>query len=259
MTITVTPTVELSNVPPRVRLDITASAGETATTVTRLDPDGNTVPVRTPDGAALSISGTTGLLYDYEMPYGAAVSYSSLESSATISAQVTVAVSSAWLIHPGVPALSMPVDFWKGSFEEETWDVRQGLFWPMGRSTPVVQTDGSRKAAASSMSIAIESVTDFAALRTLVQDAGTLLLNIPALMGIGVDTCYIAVGAIRNRRLSDIGTDPRRSVEMSFQIVSRPAGGTQAQRTYADVLAGSLSYTAVKANYPTYLELLAGP
>jgi hypothetical protein len=85
--VTVVATVENSTNPqdpPRVRLNVT-DTGTTpslfAATVTRLDPDGQVVPVRTADGNPLTLlhkSGTTrvGLLYDYEMPYGAPVTYS---------------------------------------------------------------------------------------------------------------------------------------------------------------------------------------
>lgn len=259
MTVTVTPTVELSNNPPRVRLNVAASAGEASATVTRLDPDGNTVVVRTSDGAALPLPGGSGLVYDYEPPYGQLVSFSSLESPATVSAEVSVGEARVWLVHPGVPELSMPVELDAGSLAEEAWDVQQSVLKPMGRKFPVVRTDGQRQAPASSVTVFIDSLDELAALRALTSDAGTLLLNIPAGLNLGVDTGYIAVGPIRNRRLSDIGADPYRSVELPFQTVERPVGGSQSQRTYADVLADNATYASLLARYPTYLTLLAGP
>lgn len=259
MTITVTPTVEASAVPPRIRLNVTASAGETSTTITRLNPDGSLGTVRTTDGAPLPISGGVALVYDYEAPYSVPVSYSSLESPATSSGQVTLGVGQVWLVHPGVPSLSMPVDFRAGSLDEETWDVNQGSHWPMGRDTPVVQTDGARRAPASSVTVAIDSAADLAALRAVTADAAVLLLNIPADMGLQFDTCYVAIGAIKNKRVTDIGGDPYRAVELPIQVTDAPVGGTQAQRTYVDVLAGFATYAAVSAKYPTYLALLAGP
>jgi len=42
-------------------------------------------------------------------------------------------------------------------------------------------------------------------------------------------------------------------------VVDRPAGGTQAQRTYTDVLATYATYSAVRTKYATYSALLAGP
>jgi hypothetical protein len=151
--ITVTPTVELSNTPPRVRLNVadTGTPAFTSTTITRLNPDGTTSPVRTTDGGPVPISGGTGLVYDYEAPYGQAVTYSSVETPGNVTAPVTVAVSQVWLIHPGTPALSTPIDLRVGALDDETLPVRQAVYWPLGRSTPVVIGDGARKLAQSSL------------------------------------------------------------------------------------------------------------
>lgn len=259
MTVTVTPTVEASNVPPRVRLNISASAGETSTTVTRLDADGNVRTVRTADGAPQQIISGSALLYDYELPYGLAASYSSIESPATTSAQVTVDESRVWLVHPGVPDLSIPIEFRIDSFDAEDWDVDEGVFYPMARSSAVVQTPGVRRSAESSFTVAVSSQDELRALRDILTDTSSLLLNVPVSLGIGVDACYIAVGKVRNARPSNIGTDPLRDVVLPYRVVDRPAGGSQSQRTYTDILAGYASYAAVQAQYPSYLALLAGP
>lgn len=262
MTVTITPTVEPSTGagdPPRIRLDIIDTDGLSSVNVTRLGPDGRTVPVRTADGNAQPLTSGTALLYDYEAPFGEAVSYSTLEDPSTSSAQVAIDSDSVWLIHVGVPVLSMPIDLRAGSLQEEEWAVQQGVFWPMGRETPVVQTDGARKAASSSVTVAIETPADLRSLKTLLGDASTLLLNIPVAMGLGVDTCYIAAGNVRNARPSDIGSDPHRDVVIPFQIVGRPAGGAQAEWTYTDILVGYPTYSALQAAFPTAPALLAGP
>lgn len=258
MSITATPTVEASNVPPRVRLNVSATAGETSTTVVRNNPDGTTSPVRTGDGNPLPISGGVALAYDYEAPFGVGVSYTTLESPTIVSVQVTVAITDIWLIHPGVPALSMPVKLRPGSLVQETLSVRQGVFWPMGRSTPVVITDGSRKKTQSTLIVSLETLTDLDALRALLSDAGALLLNIPAGMATGFDTSYIAVGDVTIGRWTDVSIDPFRDVTLPFTVVDRPAGGSTSQRTYTDLLSFS-SYRALNAAYPTYTALLAGP
>lgn len=246
--------------PPRVRLNVTdtGTPAVTSTTVTRLNPDGRTVPVRTLDGNPLVLTSSTGLLYDYEMPYGAAVSYSTTATPGSSSAQVTVDVDDTWLVHPGVPALSMPVEFMAGSFDEEPQEVEAGVFYPMGRELPVVQTSGTRQGIKSSFIIGTESLQELADLRALVKDAGVLLLNVPATSGLGVDPCYVFISGFTPRRRSDIGTYPARNVTCTYFVVSMPIGGTQAQRTYADLL-DFASYNALKAAYPTYTALLAGP
>lgn len=266
--VTVVPTVEPSTGPtdpPRIRLNVTdtGSPAITSANVFRQNPDGRTVPVRTFDGNPLILttsgSNRVGLLYDYEAPLGEAVSYSTAESPGTVSAQVTMDDPSIWLVHVGVPELSMAVELRAGSFAEEEWDVRQGVHWPIGRDTPVVQTDGARRAPSSSLTVAVELASDMWALRDLLRDAGPLLLNVPVSMGLGVETSYIAVGAVRNRRPSDIGGDPMRALELPYQVVDRPAGGSQAERNFADVVADNATYADLTAKYGTFFDLLVGP
>lgn len=265
-TVTVVATVEASNVPPRVRLNVTdtgTSPAILATTVTRLNPDGRIVQVRTFDGNPLILttsgSNRTGVLYDYEMPYGAPVSYSTVETPGSSSASVTVTASSVWLVHPGIPALSMPVELVAGSLESETLSVNQGVFRPMGRTNPVIVTDGTRQGGESSITVETDTLPELAALKSMLQDAGTLLLNAPAQLGLGIDTNYIAVGDVTIRRPSDVGTSRLRHVVLPFNVVDMPVGGSQATRTYTDVLAQNVSYAAIRTKYATYSALLAGP
>lgn len=257
-TVNVAATVEAGNVPPRVRLDITSSDA-TSTTITRLNPDGRMEPVRTSTGGPLQITGSSALLYDYTAPFGRGVQYSSLESPSVTSAMVTVDAASVWLIHPGVPALSLPIELRAGSLQDETYSVQQGTFWPMGRETPVIVTDGSRKGMQSSMTVATETVNDLASLRAILSDASTLFLNIPASFGFLVDSCYIAAGDVKISRRSTIGSMTQRDVEIPFTVVARPAGGSQSQRTFADVLADNSSFGSLMTRYRTMFDLLAGP
>jgi len=264
-TVSVVATVEASNVPPRVRLDVTDTGTPNlfSTTVTRLNPDGTTVNVRTSDGnpLTLSTSGTNrvGLLYDYEMPFQQSVTYSTVETPGSSSAAVTVPESRVWLIHPGIPSLSLPVVLRPGSLDESTYPVTQGVFYAMGRSTPIVVSDGARKSGQSQVIVGVDTLADLASVTSVVADAGVLLLNIPTSLGYGQDSCYIAVGDMKVTRRSTIAADPYRDITLPFTIVDRPEGGSQSERTYADVLAAYSTYAAVRAAYPTYAALLAGP
>lgn len=261
MAVTVAPNVEAAanGLPPRVRLDITDTGGLSSVTVTRLDPDGRIVPVRTNTGDPLPMSGGVGLLYDYEAPLGQFVYYSSLDDPDTLSGGVTVNETRVWLIHPGVPTLSVPIELGVGSASEEVWAVQQGVFWAMGRETPLVFTDGGRKAPSSSLTVLTETVAEFESLRSVLSDASPLLLNVPATLGLGLDTDYISVGAVTPRRPSDIGTDTLRAVDMPYMVVRRPAGGSQATRTWTDVKIDYDTWADVKAAYGTWFNLLAGP
>lgn len=256
MTVTVAATVELDNQPPRVRLDVAADDGETSATITRLNPDGRTVIVRTEDDGPLPISGGAALLYDYELPYGQAVSYSSLESPGEESAQVTVDAADVWLIHVGVPALSLPVRV--ASFGSRVRPVERAVYRPMGAEFVVVHTDGHRKAPESTIELNVADLDELSALEALTSDASDLLLNVPVSLGWGVPTSYISVGDLEEVRLIDYAAEQRRYYVLPYQVVDRPVGGSQAQRTLVDLLAYP-TLGDLQVAYPTLLDVLAGP
>ncbi|WP_100499688.1 hypothetical protein [Geodermatophilus chilensis] len=265
-TVTVTPTVEPStgpDDPPRIRLDVvdTGDPAVTQVTVTRTGPDGVVVPVRTGDGAPLPLatSGTTriGTLYDYEAPLGAPVAYSSIESPGVASAQVVVDADDVWLIHPGVPALSRPV--LAAGISERTRRVTRGVHQPSGRKHTVTQSDGQRKAPEWTLTVRTTTDADRTAVDALLEDAGVLLLNVPASWGWGINAEYVSVGDSVEQRLMPYAPEPRRHWQLPLLVTDRPEGGSQAERDYADILADYEDYAALLAAYPTYYDLLSGP
>lgn len=260
--ITVSATVELSNVPPRVRLTVTdiGSPNLFAATVTRLDPDGRVVVVRTQDGNPLTLttsgSNRTGIVYDYEMPYGQPVTYSTQESPTTTSGEVTVAEDRVWLVHPGVPALSMPVSV--AAFGNLVRPVSRNVFRPMGRKSALVVTDGARKSPEGTVELNTFTLAEAAAFEALTDDASVLLLNVPAQLPWGFPTSYVSLGDIEEGRLVEYAGEPRRLQTLPLVVVERPSGGSQAQRTYSDLLVYP-TYTALRSAYASYLDLLGGP
>lgn len=260
-TVTVTATLEADNTPPRVRLDVvdTGTPAITATTVTRQDPNGTAVPVRTTDGMPLTLttsgSNRVGLLYDYEAPF-APVTYSTVESPTVVSASVTVPSDRVWLIHPGVPALSMPVTV--VSIGARSRKVRQGVHYPMGRATPIVVTDGSRSASEYTLTVRTNTDAERTSLDALLGDSSALLLNVPAGKQWGVMSEYVSVGDSSEERLFQYGREPRRTWSLPCTVVDRPVGGTQAQRTLLDLL-DYPTLDSLKAAYPTLNDVLAGP
>jgi hypothetical protein len=155
-----------------------------------------------------------------------------------VTTPVVVPETRIWLVHPGVPEVSTPITLRPGSLAEESFPVTQGVFYPMGRTNPVVVNGGVRHGSQSSLTCLASSTTEYLTIKALVADAGTLLLNIPAGKDYGFPTSYIAVSDVRARRLSDkLVGDQLRDVELPFVTVDRPAGGSQSQRTLADLLA----------------------
>ncbi|WP_416906224.1 hypothetical protein [Micromonospora echinospora] len=144
-----TATAEPDNDPPRVALSLEWT-GETEVTIVRADPDGRSRPVRLAEPAALIGGLWTG--YDYESWLGQPATYSATVDATTItSGPVTVAVDAAWLRHPGVPSLSMRVNF-EGA-GEPVRPIQQTVHEPLGRQHPIVVTDGRRRSARSTLTL----------------------------------------------------------------------------------------------------------
>jgi hypothetical protein len=261
-TVSTVATVEPAAWPPRIKVDVTDTGTPNlfAATVVRLDPDGQRRPVRTADGNPLTLvtSGTdrVGTVYDSEAPYGAAVSYSTQESPATVSAEVTIPETQVWLVNPGAPSLSMPITV--ASLGPLTRRVTRGVYYPMGREFPVVQTDGRRKAPEWVLQVKTSTLDELDDLLGLVSDSSVLLLNVPASLNWGVETSYVSIGDAEEERLVDYAAEPRRYLNLPLTVVDRPVGGTQAARTLADLMTYS-SLAALNAAYPTLAALQAGP
>jgi hypothetical protein len=224
----------------------------------RNNPDGTQSAVRTDTGGPATLSGGAVTVYDYEMPLAQSVTYTSLETPANETTPDTVTASQIWLIHPGIPVLSQPLDLLPGSLMEEAYPVRQAVFWPMGRSTPVVIGDGARKAASSTIVTLTETAPELEAMRALLADGSVLQLNIPPGLGLEFDTCYISVQDVKVSRLTDAAANVMRAFTLPFTVVGRPAGGSQSARTFADLLVYP-NLAALKNAYADFAALLAGP
>lgn len=261
MPTTVTATVEGTNNPPRVRLNVTNSGTPALSlvNVTRT-VGGVSTPVRTLTGGPMQLSEAggqrVGVLYDVEMPYGQAATYSTVEDPTQTSAAVTVNETRVWLIHPGVPARSMPVRVF--DIAKRSRQVNRGVYAPMGRRSLVVQTDGRRKAPSYNLVVRTGTLAELQTVIDLIDDAGVLLLNVPVSKGWGVTTEYVSIGDVDEDRIARWGALQDRDWTFPCQVVDAPAGGAQPQRTYLDLLQFP-SYAALQAAYPSYQAVLTGP
>lgn len=257
-TFTLTATAQPTNDPPRVQLDVTETGTPviSAVTINRTDVDGRVRPVRTTDGGPLPVSGGVAQIFDYEIPYGTTATYQVVENNAP-TAGATLDVDVPWLIHLGVPSRSLTIDLRKGSHDQEEWDIDQAVFPILGRSEPIVITGTTRTAPASSLIAGTDTLGDRQAMKDLLADGSVLLLNVSPDLGLGLDTAYIAVGKVSSKRRSDVGTDPYWDLQMPYQVVSRPAGGTRAAVTWADVAAKYATWSAIPAG-TTWAQLAAG-
>lgn len=250
-TIALDVTVEPDNSPPRIQIDVTDSGTPaiTSVTVTRTDNSGVVTPVRTADGGPLTLttsgSDRVGTLYDYEAPYGIPVTYSTVEYPAEVTAEVTLDSDDVWLVHPGVPDWSRVVSV--AELGETVRPVNRGVFRPLGRGVAVTVTDGRRGSPEGTLTLRTYTDQERRDIDALIDDAGVLLLNVPPALGWGVDACYVSFGDSTETRLIDYAGEPGRYFAFPYIVVARPAGGTQSQWTWADVI----------ATYPTWLDVLA--
>jgi hypothetical protein len=257
MAITLTATPQPNNVPPRVLLQLEYT-GQTSATITRTDPDGNAVPVRLADPATLVGGFWTG--YDYEAWFEESTTWTATTSAGSVtSAPAVLAVADTWLCHPGVPALSQRVDF-----QGEGTPVRsvvQSVLQPLGRRTPIVVSDGRRRAKAGQITLRTRTAAEEDALLALLDDVTPLLLIVPPSKGFGrsLRHQYLALGDLSEGRVRpDYYPFPWRTWTAPYNVVGRPAGGVQSQRTYADVLAAHASYAELRTRYGTYTDVLTG-
>lgn len=174
----------------------------------------------------------------------------------TLASVITLPCADVWLVHPGIPNLSMRLDK-VTSLGDRARPVKRGIFEPYGRSTPLVVTDGRRKAVQATLTVRTRTLDELGALVALTSDAAVLLLNVPVSLGWGLANEYVSLGDLVESREVDIGADPYRVVSGPYLVVSRPVGGSQAQRTYADVLAEAATYQDLLTQRATYLEVLA--
>lgn len=236
-TLTVAATEYPDASPPAVRLDITASGTPTVTevTATRTDVTGKSYPVRTSDGDPLPVSGGVAVLWDYEAPYGTTSTYSVAASGATtVTDTALLDVTAVWLVHPGVPSRSMAV--FVTELGELTRAVDRGLFAVIGRNDPIAVTGGARGTASGMLGLRTKTDAERNALNLLLDDGATLLLNLPP-TGWGMDPCYISVGDVSVARTIEYAPHPWREWSLPYQVVYRPAGGSQSLRTWETIAA----------------------
>lgn len=259
LTLTATPHPELS--PPAVRLDVTATGSPTVTsvTVTRTDQSGKTYPVRTSDGGPLVVSGGSATVWDPEIPYGLTSTYSvSATGATTVTASASLDVAVPWFVHVSVPALSMPLPV-VSEIGELSRPIDRGVFQIIGRADPILITGGARSTPAGRLSVRTTTDAQRTALDLLLDDGSALLLNVPASLNWGMSTCYIAIGDVTTARTVDFAEQPWREWTLPYQVVGRPAGGSQSLVTHQTVYDsyGGLSWSAqyAAAGSPTWAQL----
>lgn len=241
----------------RVRLDL-FWPDVRAATITRLDADGTTSPVRNAEPLLLCTAAT---LYDHEAPLDRACTYrvAPYTDSTVYWDTDPVTISSttpllSWLKHPFKPSLSRLVHL--HVIGPRQLSARRGVARPIDRPDPVVvyQTRSTDRGAIVVQTDGTWAEND--GIRSLLADGAPLLLQQPAALGeaqlyVSVDTAELALPD------DGLGLLFQRNITLPFDVVARPSGKAAgpAGLTYAAIAAARLTYEHVAAAEPTYTDL----
>lgn len=253
---TLTATPDPTNSPPRVLLFANGVTGSTIQ-VYRLDPDGVSRPVRGGDPGTLTSGQWVG--YDYEMPYGQDVTYTEVPDDASTpgsAAAPGMDITQSWLVHPGVPNLSQPIN--RVMLGDDEGDSGATLHEPLGREFPIQITDGTRKAESSTLSFRTETTTDAANIKALIKDTTPLLLQMVYDFTDESLYKYISLGKLTRNRISSQFGDPRRVWTIGTTDVDRPAGGIAAERTWGDVVTDDVTWQDLLNDFATWTGVVTG-
>lgn len=211
------------------------------------------------------------LVMDYEVPIGTAVSYScvtystvgvpSEESAATV---VTAAVTDVWIQDPLDPATAIMV----GLATPREVQIVFPSFLPGKRVMPsaVIPIAGSKlpvglggtRQALSGIPLTLHATTQSSAdeVELLLDQAFPLCMRVPAAVPQMTGLVYLSVGDV----VPDVSNKWRETTfTLTADIVRGPGAAIVVQpRTYADLPDEAATYLALKALYPTYLDVRRG-
>ena len=254
MTATITATPDPLNVPPRMQLVVSGMAAASTVTISRIDVRSNATPIRLGNPATLTGGGWTG--FDYEAPFGQAVTYRAVPDTGAAASSVAhaIAVEQPWLCHPGLPSLSMPVTI--AARGDETMDASQSVKFVLERPDPVVRTDGVRRPPTFDLTLRTWALDEEDALDSLLADSSPLLLQTvyPDVERVGYE--WLSVGPVARSHLVPWQGNLVRHWTMSCTTVIAPSGLLQAQRTVADVAAQFATVAQAKAAYATVRDVV---
>lgn len=242
---------EPGNSPPRMLLSLTGFLGTTVT-VTRIDSNGNRSPVRLGNPGTLNAGAWIG--YDYEAPFNKTVRYEAAATLTVTSDPVTLTVGRPWLIHPGIPALSQPVNLVAPPTRSR--ETNQGVHNILGRRTPIIITDGARRAPTFDLQLHTDTLDAEAALDVLLDDAAVLLLQV-AYDGVARgDYWWVSVGQVTATAMVDVYEVPVMQWTLACTVTDAPSGLLQSQRSWGDVIAEEATWADTVSDFATWRDLI---
>jgi hypothetical protein len=181
-----------------------------------------------------------------------------------------------WLIHPGVPSLSLPVT--GILLTDDQSDSGTALHAPLGRADPIPVSDGARKTPAFQVSFrtggeiysfpggftfpgeltfpGAQDQND--ALKAILRDSAPLLLQIVYPFTDIAMYRWISIDRVTTARVTMLFGDQQRVWTLDCTEITRPAGGIAAQRTWADLVAECATWQDVIDKYATWTGVTTG-
>lgn len=249
MTAAITATPDLVNSPPRMQLAVSGMAGASVVTVSRVDADGTMTAVRTANPATLAAGSWVG--FDYEAPFNVNVHYVANPDVGTNATSSTVKLDpdAPWLIHPGIPDLSVPLDM--APLGDRTRSTNQGVHQPLGRADAVVITDGVRRLPTFDLTCYTHTLLDYDAMGALIGDASVLLLQISYPNMGRTFYGWVSIGDTTDSDMSGYWHDYNVRWTLPCTSTSAPAGLLQSQWTLGDLAANFATLGDIKNTYAT--------
>lgn len=258
MTATITPVAMPANSPPRVQLTVAGvTTGAGTCTIQRTDLSGQQNNVR--GAEPMTLSGGGGVAFDFEIPYNKAATYAVIDSLGAIvatSSATTLTVSQAWLIHPAVPSLSVPL--YGVMFDDA--DLPTGIVMqPIpGRADSIPIGDGARKKVQSVMTMRTKDAAGTSGMDSILAGTATLLVQLVYPGTTVSDWFYLAPLDLKRARTSKLYSDQRRIYTLNYEAVIRPSGTITAQWQWANVIANYATWQDVLNHYHTWTGVISG-
>lgn len=244
----ITVTLAPDRTPPTALIGVSGMSGQTVTVTRQNLLTGEIDTVRNADTVPLSAGGLT--VADVEAPFGTPVTYTATTNTGVFNTSdaATLVVPDAWLIHPALPDVSLPIVVQSRSDRSRPANV--GVFKVLGRSRPLIRSDGVRQDPEFSLVVYTVDAIAAQSLLELIGDGSALLLQIP------VDNFYDWVG-VGDVTEADLGTEwaPDRLWTLPCTVVDRPVVATSSLRTLADVSAEFGSLLEIRNNYATLADI----
>jgi hypothetical protein len=179
-------------------------------------------------------------------------------------------VRETWLIHPSKPSLSIPIDagpqggsrllrFIEASSGESKSSAAQStIHRPVGRRKAVVITSGPRAADEWTLVLGAPTIAGKDAVRAIVDDQSPLLLRSPVDTISDLPDDWYSVGDVTVSRVEVPVITQETLITLPLTPVDEPIVRQGALWTYGSDLLANATYADSRAEFPTYLDRLAG-